>query len=506
MTHHDRKLLEASLRNDLASFTERAFQTVNPHTPFLPNWHHQAIAHHLELCRHGDINRLIITMPPRNGKSHCTSVSFTAFLLGHDPAARIINATYGHELTADFARQFRILVNSPWYRQIFPTMRVTKDTEVEFITSLGGYRFGTSVGGTLTGRGGNFIIIDDPMKPEEAMSKSERDRAIGWFKGTLSTRLDDKRKGVIILVMQRLHEEDLVGHLLETEGARWTHLDLPASAEEDETISIGPDQVHRRSLGEVLHPEREPREILDEQKVRMGSMAFSAQYQQRPVPAEGNLVKRAWFQTYNVLPERRPPDRIVQSWDMAAKAGQLNDFSVCTTWLVHNKDCYLVDVCRRRLDYPDLKKQVIDLATRYQADPVLIEDAGHGTPLIQDLRKGEKVRPIPIKPKGDKITRMSAESAKIEAGQVWLPHLAPWLQDFLAEMLAFPGGRYDDQVDSVSQFLGWITRSQRDETVGGCKLYVADDTNPNGGYWVGTGGLVASPEVTPRENSAPTRP
>ena len=113
MTHHDRKLLEASLRNDLASFTERAFQTVNPHTRFLPNWHHQAIAHHLELCRHGDINRLIITMPPRNGKSHCTSVSFTAFLLGHDPAARIINATYGHELTADFARQFRILVNSP---------------------------------------------------------------------------------------------------------------------------------------------------------------------------------------------------------------------------------------------------------------------------------------------------------------------------------------------------------------------------------------------------------
>ena len=222
------------MRNDLASFTERAFQTVNPHTAFLPNWHHQAIAHHLELCRHGDINRLIITMPPRNGKSHCTSVSFTAFLLGHDPAARIINATYGHELTADFARQFSILVNSPWYRQIFPTMRVTKDTEVEFITSLGGYRFGTSVGGTLTGRGGNFIIIDDPMKPEEAMSKSERDRTIGWFKGTLSTRLDDKRKGVIILVMQRLHEEDLVGHLLETEGARWTHLNLPAIAEEVE--------------------------------------------------------------------------------------------------------------------------------------------------------------------------------------------------------------------------------------------------------------------------------
>ena len=149
-----------------------------------------------------------------------------------------------------------------------------------------------------------------------------------------------------------------------------------------------------------------------------------------------------------------------------------------------------------------LKKRLIDLADRYQANPVLIEDAGHGTPLIQDLRSGGKVRPISIKPEGDKITRMSAESARIEAGQVWLPHSASWLQDFLAEMLAFPGGRYDDQVDSVSEFLGWITR-WRDETVGGCRLYVADGNHPNGGYWIGSGGLVErSPEVMPSKNSA----
>ncbi len=130
---------------------------------------------------------------------------------------------------------------------------------------------------------------------------------------------------------------------------------------------------------------------------------------------------------------------------------------------------------------------------------MLIEDAGHGPPLIQDLRKGEKVRAISITPKGDKITRMSAQSAKIEAGQVWLPRSAPWLQDFLAEMLAFPGGRYDDQVDSVSQFLGWITRWQREDTVGGCRLYIPDDNHPDGGYWIGSGGLAALPEVTPRE-------
>ena len=175
MYNPTRELLNASLRNDYASFAERAFQTVNPGTEFLANWHQQAIAHHLEQCRQRKIKRLMITMPPRSGKSHWTSVAYPAFLLGHDPTVRIINATYGHDLTAQFARRFRLVVNSPWYQENLPGLCVAKDTETEFVTTMGGCRFGTSVGGTLTGRGGNVILIDDPMKPDDAMSKCERD-------------------------------------------------------------------------------------------------------------------------------------------------------------------------------------------------------------------------------------------------------------------------------------------------------------------------------------------
>ena len=187
----------------------------------------------------------------------------------------------------------------------------------------------------------------------------------------------------------------------------------------------------------------------------MGSANFSAQYQQTPIPVSGNLVKREWLRRYAVLPSERPAS-VVQSWDTASKGGELNDYSVCTTWHVHGKDYYLVDVLRARMDYPTLRRRVVELAKLHQSDSILIEDAASGTSLIQDLQSAHEVRPIAIKPDRDKITRLSTESAKIEAGQVFLPDNAPWLDVFVSELLAFPEGKYDDQVDSISQFLGWI--------------------------------------------------
>jgi predicted phage terminase large subunit-like protein len=198
----------------------------------------------------------------------------------------------------------------------------------------------------------------------------------------------------------------------------------------------------------------------------MGSHVFSAQYQQAPVPPGGALIKRDWLRTYARTPERAPGDRVIQSWDTATKAGTTNDYSVCTTWLMRGPDYYVLDVLRRRLEYPDLKRTVIDHAAKRQATAVLIEDAGTGTPLVAELRRGSKLRPIPIRPDRDKIVRLEGQTAVIEAGHVLLPDKAPWLDDFLAEILAFPYGRYDDQVDSMSQFLAWavrhtITRSPR---------------------------------------------
>jgi predicted phage terminase large subunit-like protein len=291
------------------------------------------------------------------------------------------------------------------------------------------------------------------MKPADGMSDTKRETVKQWFDNTLYTRLDSKRDDVIILVMQRLHIDDLVGHVLES--GDWVHLDLPAIADEPQSIAIGDDEVHHRKIGDVLHADREPRETLEHIKETIGSQAFSAQYQQAPVPPGGGLIKKSWFRFYRDPPNRSGV-RMVQSWDTASKADEIHDYSVCTTWLADGKDYYLIDVFRDRLEYPELKRRVIAEAQHHGAKTVLIEDSGSGTHLIQELQRGNAVRPIGCKPKGDKVTRMSAQSAKIEGGQVYLPERAPWLKDFLVEMMHFPHGRHDDQVDSVSQFLAWI--------------------------------------------------
>lgn len=288
------------------------------------------------------------------------------------------------------------------------------------------------------------------------MSEPARKRVIEWYGGTLVSRLNDKETDPVIVIMQRLHEDDLAGHLLQLDG--WHHLDLPAIALEDREIPIGRNKGFSRRTGDVLHAKREDRGVLDRIKAEIGSLMFSAQYQQRPIPLEGNLIKREWFRFYDHLPAPGPREHIAQSWDTAAMTGPENDYSVCTTWRIVKKDYYLLDVFRGRQKYPDLRRTIASLATRHGAETVLIEDAGPGMALLQDLRRDtpkEMPPPIGIKPEGSKADRMVAQSFKIEAGQVFLPAKAEWLDAFLLELLAFPQGKHDDQVDSISQFLKW---------------------------------------------------
>ncbi len=460
----DRRILLAALRQDLVSFIERTVQTVAPVADYLPNWHIDAIAYHLEQCFDRRIRRLIITLPPRNLKSICASVAFPAWVLGRDPRQRIICASYANELTVKHARDCRVVMESAWYKEVFPGTRLNpkKCTELEFETTQQGYRYSTSLGGALTGRGGSILIVDDPIKASDATSDLKRQAVKEWFDGTLYTRLDNKKEDVIIVVMQRVHVDDLVGHLLEKDS-EWTHLDLPAIAIEDQEVPVGPSSVYYRKAGEVLHDAREPKKTLDEAKAAMGSYAFPAQYQQRPAPVEGNLIKWEWSRTYDYLAAYGSNGWIVQSWDTASKAGELNDYSVCTTWLIKDNLYYLVDVFRQRLEYPQLRKAVIEMARLKAAQTVLIEDKASGTQLIQDMRATARAfRPIAIEPESDKITRMSTQSAQIEAGHVLIPKQAPWLIELKREMLAFPHGKYNDQVDSVSQFLNWaMTRRCR---------------------------------------------
>jgi predicted phage terminase large subunit-like protein len=454
------RVLRALLRTELRFFIRKVFATVSPGEAYLHNWHIEAIAHQLTQVHLGNTKRLLVNQPPRSLKSICVSVAYVAWLLGHDPCRRVIVSSYSGDFAAELHRQFRLVVGSEWYQALFAGLHWAKETGLELVTTQGGSRYSTSIGGTLTGRGADLIIIDDPLNANEALSEPARKRVIDWYSGSLVSRLNDKERGAIIAVMQRLHEDDLAGHLLRQGG--WTHLNLPAIAGEDEVVPLGAGRVHRRKPGEPLHPERESLETLQKIKSEVGSLLFSAQYLQQPIPVEGDLIRRSWLRTYDQLPASDARNRVVQSWDVALMIGQSNDYSVCTTWHINKDNAYLVHVYRGRIAYPDLRRKVIAMAAEYGATTILIENAGPGMNLLQDLwdqMPRGMTRPIGIKPEGSKADRMAAQSAKIEAGHVLLPKDAPWLADFLSELLSFPGGRHDDQVDSVSQFLIWFQQS-----------------------------------------------
>ena len=447
--------LHALLRQDLYAFIQKSFETVNAGQEFLPNWHVEAIAWHLEECVRGNIKRLIIEMPPRHLKSLCASVALPAWVLGRDPTQKIVCASYSEDLASYFSRQTRAILESPWYLKTFPSTRLSKkkNTETETVTTKGGCRYSTSVGGTLTGRGGNLVIIDDPIKADDGMSDGERQRVIQWFRRSVYTRLDNKKDNVIIVVMQRIHVEDLAGYL-EAQGG-WTVLKLPAIAPEDAAIQISDHEFHERKEGELLHPAREDEQALEETKKTLGSHNFQAQYQQDPVPPGGYMIRRPWFKRYTKRPARERFTFTVQSWDTAMETGDHCSYSVCTTWGVLENRYYLLDVFRDRLGFPDLVSLAVRLARVWDASPILIEQAALGNGLIQTLRQETRLNVLAVPPKYDKETRVAQVTPLIEAGRIFLPEEAPWLAEFEKEILTFPHGKYDDQVDSLTHFLRW---------------------------------------------------
>ncbi|KQW20975.1 hypothetical protein ASC80_12515 [Afipia sp. Root123D2] len=451
---NDQELFHALLRNDFEAFLHRCFRMLNPGAEYLSNWHITAIAHQLQRIRDGETNRLIINMPPRYLKSLTVSVILPAFLLGHNPRLKIFGVSYSNDLSAKHAADFRAIVQSDWYRKAFPSMRVERIADSDVFTTKRGFRRSTSVSATLTGLGGDMIILDDPQKPVDAQSDTLRNSLNQWFTNTLLSRLDNKATGVIILVMQRVHLHDLTGFLVENSSG-WTVLSLPAIAESDEKIEIGNGEYYARCAGEALHPRYETISTLEKLRTEMGSAIFSAQYQQSPVPDGGVMIHRSWLQYYGQLPEQTYRTKVIQSWDTAAKDGAQNDWSVCTTWLLVDKCFYLIDVTRGRYEYPRLRATAIALAERFKPHKILIEDASTGVALAQELRQSGiyAVKLVPIE--RDKKGRLYVHQAKFEAGQVRFPRKAPFLAELEAELLTFPQGKHDDQVDSLSQALSY---------------------------------------------------
>lgn len=444
-------------RTNFAVFAQRYIRVVAPGLVLEWNWHHDLICYWLEQLARGEIERLLICVPPRSLKSLLCSVLYPAWLLGLNPSEAVLCVSYAQPLAETFARQSRQVMESDAYKATFST-RVSREKRAadHFETTKGGLRIATSVGGTVTGRGGDTIILDDLMKPDEAASESGRRATIEWLRSTLPSRSNSQLKVRVLCVMQRLNCRDVASEFIEQGG--WNVLALPAIAVEPEEhhfeTLLGP-QVVSRQPGDLLHPERLPRHVLERIQKQMGSMLYEAQYQQQPVPEEGNLFRRAWVQSYAPA-EGHGFDQVIQSWDTAGKTGQHNDFSVCVTLGLKGSRAYLLDVHREKLEFPALRTRVIDLAVRWRAERVLIEDQSSGIALIQELKAVGFYKAFAIKPKGDKVQRLLGVTPMFENGQVLLPLSAPWLDAYLHELCAFPLGRNDDQVDATTQALAWL--------------------------------------------------
>jgi predicted phage terminase large subunit-like protein len=442
---------DAILRIDFLAFAMRAFLELFP-GPYSPERLHEMLALVLASTV-GKRTRLIINAPPRSLKSFLISIAWVAFRLGHEPTHKFLCASYSQPLANQLSSDCRRLMESEWYCNLFPT-RLAKTTEDELVTVQGGYRYARSVGGTLTGMGGDTLIVDDPISATDAGSATSRQTVNTWFTRTLMSRLNDKSAGVIIVVMQRLHLDDLTGHLVAKGG--WEHLVFPAITLRDTTVTL-PNRSLVWSEGEALQ-HRETLSVLSDLKQQLGLATFNANYQQQPDPEDGNDLKRDWLKWYDVPPEPQPGDQIVLSCDTAMKATATSNYSALLTFRVRNgNQFYLIDVQRGRFEFPELCTLVKEQARSFKSQAILVEGHALGVPLIADLKRSGLNGVIEIRPTTDKRSRMRGETPKLEAGSLILPKAAPWLDEFLQEYLTFPSGKYDDQIDALSQFLTWIT-------------------------------------------------
>lgn len=468
------------LSGSLREFMEAAWPVLEPGYAFRPNWHIDAISEHLEACTRREILRLLINIPPRHMKSLGVTVFWPAWWWTFDPMIRFLSASYGEKLALRDSRKSRRLITSEWYQELWGDVfefAYDHNTQGRYENNHLGYRIATSVGGVATGEGGDVIIVDDPHKTDEIESEVERAAVIDWHDNTLSTRFNEPDRGVEVLVMQRLHERDLAGHVLET--GEWTHLCLPAEYDPKHPF-IWPDDP-RVEPGELLWGDRFTRESVDSLKRRLGSYGTAGQLQQLPAAREGNLLKRAHWEFFDPRlldqPQRLPRfRRVLASWDTAFKEKTDSDFVVGTVWGQVGADVYLLRKVRERMSFGATKRSMTEVRQWMQDTwpnsmiNTLIEKSANGVEIIKELKR-EIPGVVEYVADRDKVLRAEAAEPTLEAGNCWLPGFkAPdrsgpdpartpaWVQEFVDELAKFNKGEYDDQVDSWSQAINWLNR------------------------------------------------
>lgn len=459
VTKEQRQVLMEEARRELARRTMGDF-VLYVDDNYRMNWHHRLLCDYLDKLACKEIRRLMVFMPPRHGKSELVSRKFPAYLLGRNPDTSIISCSYSADLASRMNRDVQRLIDSERYLELFPgtqlsnqhtrrfyETRYTRNNNMfEVVDKKGTYR-SSGVGGGITGMGGEYIIIDDPVKNrEDADSATMREKVYDWYTSTLYTRLE--KDGCILLTLTRWHEDDLAGKLLKAaqEGAdQWTILELPAVCE------YPPKPYDERQEGEALWKWKYDEEALFAMKATAGSRDWAALYQQHPTPGEGGTFKREWWNYYKVLPDGLYD--FVQSWDCTFKDAQSSDYVVGQVWARKGSSRYLLDQVRGRMSFTETLRAIRSLSAKWpQAIRKLVEDKANGTAVIDVLRK-EIPGLIPVEPEGGKIVRANAVTAVAEAGNIYLPDpsIAPWVHDFVEEHAVFPNGANDDQVDAQTQ-------------------------------------------------------
>ncbi len=585
---------------DIKNFLIKVFETLHPNKKMISNWHLDLMIEYLKAVESGGMKRLIVNLPPRSLKSICVNIAWPAWLLGQSPHMKIIAVSYSQQLSDKHSIDCRTIMQSDWYRQLFPNTIIARgmNTKGKFVTTCHGFRFATSTGGTLTGEGADVIIIDDPTSAAAAFSNKQRRKTYEWFRGCLLSRLNDSMNGKIVLVMQRLHADDLTGMLLKSDTKdHWRVLKIPAVSYKKQTISFGMFKYTRFAgenlydnaylvdssgnkiilndkktilkyikplfniNGRFLHtavamPDSQFKVIKDSftlpndnfiwdtkvttmnlfcdyhllqkyelyyfkasrieskkpnydlifekyfkeenkspivesnqnisgvnhdfnlVRAEVGTAIFNIQYQQEASTALQSIIKEEWLNRYtdhqgcnigsvdelalnNYKFDTTIFDYVYQSWDCAVKCGENNDYSVCSSWGVKNEKLYLLNILRTKIDYPNLRKAIYNMSLAFTPDAILIEDCAAGQQIIQEIHYiSANIRIIPIKPKNDKITRLTLVSPLFERGIVLLPKDAVWITQLLDELLNFPDVENDDQVDSISQFLLWYQKNE----------------------------------------------
>jgi predicted phage terminase large subunit-like protein len=459
--------LEAELcGRSLSEFVRRAWPIVEPGTDYIDNWHLGYMCEHLEAASRGQIKRLVLELPPRGSKSMHVSVMWPVWHWTQDPMARFLFASHSLDLSTKHSMDRRSILQSPWYKERWPRVQLAEDNNLKtvFSNTEQGVMRALAVGSGVTGFGGNYLIADDLVSAMHGDSETYRDAANMFFDRSFYNRLDDKHMGVVVVVMQRLHEEDLVGHIKATcQEDGWTFVEIPAEAEEDTHIVFPlSGRVIERKEGDILWPEREGPKELAAMKERLGSYGYAAQYQQHPVPREGALAEREW---YRIVPEA-PADikRLVRRWDLAAtepKPGKDPDYTASCLGGVKDGLFYILQMTRSRatpLHVQNLVKQCAELDTEYvqarKADLAIWMEQEPGSSGVNTIDTYARVVLTGYDFHGDKVTgdkfeRGAAFLAASEAGNVCLV-AGPWNEPFLDEMSVLGVGAHDDLYDAAN--------------------------------------------------------